>query len=169
MSRLATFLTLGFVAVPSGCAPPPELTAAEEEIVRRCLELAYEQETSAECAERVTKPMEKAFLQKHPDFYDRLLADRKSFVEERIAEDRRRSDELGLCVADHEAGRTDSPACEKFMPHEIKREGENRHLRRCAEARLDGTADAERHCRGLPDHIVAEEVQAERTRRERRR
>jgi hypothetical protein len=169
MSRHARLLALGFVTVLNGCAPPPELTAAEEEIVRQCLELAYKQETSSECGERVTKPMEKAFLQKHPEFYDRLLADRKSFVEERIAADRRRSDELSLCVADHEAGRTDSPACEKFMPHEIKRATEDRHLRRCAEARLDGTADAERRCEGLPDHIIAEEVQAERTRRERRR
>ena len=75
MRRLVTPLTLVFASVLSGCAPPlPELTAAEEETVRRCLEQAYKHESGSECEQRVTKPMEQAFLQKHPDFYDRLLA-----------------------------------------------------------------------------------------------
>jgi len=87
----------------SSCAPP-ELTAPQEEFVRRCLELAYKQEAGSECAQQVTKPMEKAFLKKHPDFYDQLLADRKAFVEERIAEDRRRSEKLNLCLDDRESG-----------------------------------------------------------------
>jgi hypothetical protein len=161
--------TLALATTVSGCAPPPpELTASQEEMVRQCLELAYEQETSSECAQRVTKPMEKAFLRNHPDFHDRLLADRKAFVEERIAEDQRKRDKLNLCLDDHEVGKTDSTACETFMKHEIARGIEDRRLRRCAEARLDGSADAERQCEGLPDHIIDEEVQAERVRRERR-
>jgi hypothetical protein len=137
-------------------------------MVRQCLELAYRQETSSECAERVTKPMEKAFLRKRPDFYDRLLADRKAFVEERIAIDQRERENLNLCIDDHEAGKTDSPACDQFMKHEITRGIEDRRLRRCADARLDANADADRRCEGLPDHIIDEEVQAERARRERR-
>jgi hypothetical protein len=167
MRRLVTPLTLVFASVLSGCAPPlPELTAAEEETVRRCLEQAYKHESGSECEQRVTKPMEQAFLQKHPDFYDRLLAERKSFVEERLAVDRRQRDELNLCVDDHEAGNPDSPACKKFMPHEIEREIEDRRLRRCAQSRLDGAADARDRCEGLSESIIDEEVHAERLRRE---
>jgi hypothetical protein len=160
---------LALATALSCCAPPPELTASQEEMVRQCLELAHRQESSPECAERVTEPMENAFLEKHPDFYDRLLADRKAFVEERIARDQRERDQLNVCLDDHEAGKTDSPACEKFMKHEISRGIEDRRLRRCAEARLDANADAQRQCEGLPEHIIDEEVQAERVRRDRRR
>lgn len=166
-SLLFTF-TLATAA--SGCAPPPlELTASQEEIVRHCLELAYKEDTTAECAEQVTRPMEKAFLEKHTDFYDRLLAGRKEFVEKNIAADQRQRDELSLCLDAHEAGRQDSSACEKFMPHEIRRGLQDRRLTRCAAARLDASANAQRDCEGLPDSVIEEEVQAERVRRERRR
>src|SRR5262245_15255730 len=130
-------LTFALATASSGCAPPlPELTAAQEELVRRCLELAYKHDTTPECEEQVTKPMEQAFLQKHPDFYDRLLAERKEFVEDRIATDQRTHDQLNLCLDDHEAGKQDSSACEKFMPHEIERGLRDRRLTRCAVARL---------------------------------
>jgi hypothetical protein len=164
-SRLLTF---ALATAPGGCAPPPELTPSQEEIVRQCLELTYKQDPTPECAEQVTKPMEKAFLDKHPDFYDRLLAERRKFVEERIAADQRERAELNLCLDDHEAGKQDSTACEKFMAHEIRRGLEDRRLTRCAEARLDAKADAQRHCEGLSDSVIEEEVQAERVRRERR-
>lgn len=110
--------------------------------------------------------MEKAFLKKHPDFYNRLLADRKAFVEARIADDVRRRDELNLCLDDREAGSKDSLACEKFMTHEIGRGIEDRRRRRCAEARLDGKADAQHPCEGLSDRDIENELQMERTRRE---
>jgi hypothetical protein len=171
MRRLpGLLLTLVLATAPSGCTqPPPELTAAQEDLVRQCLELAYKQETTPECEAQVTKPMEKAFLVKHPDFYDELLAERKKFVEKNLAEDQRTRDELNLCLDDRESSKQDSSACEKFMTHEIKRGLEDRRLRRCAAARLDATADADRQCEGLPDSVVADEVQAERLRRERRR
>ena len=86
--------------------------------------------------------------------------ERKAFVEERIAEDQRERDKLNLCLDDHEAGKTDSRACEKFMKHEITRGIEDRRLRRCSEAQLDANAQAERECDGLPEHIIDEEVQA---------
>lgn len=163
-------LTFALATAPSGCAPPPpELTAAQEDLVRRCLELAYKQETTPECEAQVTKPMEKAFLEKHPDFYDQLLGERKAFVEKNLAADQAERDKLNLCLDDRESGKQDSSACEKFRPHEIKRGLEDRRLRRCAVARLDATADAERKCDGLSDAVIADEVQAERLRRERRR
>lgn len=162
---LIQLLTLVLAISVSGCAPP-ELTAPQQELVRRCLELAYKQEATSECAEQVTRPMEKAFLKKHPDFYEQLLADRKAFVEARIAEDLRRRDELNLCLDERDAGSKGSPACEKFMTHEITRGIEDRRRRRCAEARLDGKADAQRHCEGLSDHDIEDEVQMERVRRE---
>jgi hypothetical protein len=159
---------LAFALATGGCAPPPELTAPQEELVRKCLELAYKQDATPECAEQVTKPMEKAFLEKHPDFYDQLLAERKEFVEKSIAVDQRERDELNLCLDDHEAGKQDSTACEEFMAHEIRRGLADRRLTRCAAARLDATADAQRYCEGLPDSVIEEEVQAERVRRARR-
>ena len=163
----AQFPTLFMLAtILAGCAPPPELTVLQAELVRRCLELAYTQETTAECAEQVTKPMEKAFLLKHPDFYEQLLADRKAFVEARLAEDVRRRDELNLCLDDREAGNMRSPSCEKFMKHEIARGSEDRRRRRCAEARLDGKADARHHCEGLSARDIEDEIQTERGRRE---
>ena len=162
-----SLLVLILATAPSSCAPPPpELTASQEELVRKCLELAYKHDTTPECAEQVTKPMEQAFLDKHPDFYDRLLAERKEFVEKNIAVDQRERDELNLCLDDREAGKHDSSACEEFMPHEIKRGLEDRRLRRCAAAKLDATADAQRYCEGLPDSVIEEEVHAERVRRE---
>lgn len=165
---LTQLLTLVLATTVSGCAPP-ELTAPQEELVRRCLELAYKQEANSECAQRVTRPMEKAFLKKHPNFYEQLLADRKAFVESRIAEDLRRRDELNLCLDDREAGNMGSPVCEKFMTREIARGIEDRRRRRCAEARLDGKADAQHHCEGLSDHDIEDELQMERGRREGRR
>jgi hypothetical protein len=165
---LTQLFMLVLATAMSGCAPP-ELTAPEEELVRRCLDLAYKQETSSECAERVTKPMKKAFLEKHPDFYDRLLADRIAFVEKRIAEDQRQREELNLCLDDREAGKMGSPACEKFMTHEITRGITDRRLRRCAEARLDGKGDAQDHCKGLSDRDIEDELQMELVRRGRRR
>ena len=162
---LRQLLTLVLATTVSGCAPP-ELTAPQEELVRRCLELAYKQEATSECAEQVTRPMEKAFLKKHPDFYEQLLADRKAFVEARIAEDLRRRDELNLCLDDREAGNMGSPACEKFMTHEITRGVEDRRRTRCAEARLDGNADAQHHCEGLAARDIEDELQMERVRRE---
>jgi hypothetical protein len=158
---------LSLSAAVSGCAPP-ELTAPEEALARRCLELAYEQEASAECAQQVTKPMEQAFLEKHPDFYEQLLAKRVAFVEERIAEDQRRADELSRCLDDREAGAADPPACEQFMAHEIARETENRRLRRCVQARLEGEADARQFCDGLSEREIEDEMQMERVRRDSR-
>jgi hypothetical protein len=113
--------------------------------------------------------MEQAFLEKHPDFYDQLLAERKAFVEERIAEDQRRRDELNLCLDNREAGNMNPVSCEKLQAHEIKRGIEDRRLRRCAEARLDGKADAQQRCEGLSDRDVEDELQMERRRRENRR
>ena len=164
---LAQLLTLVLTTVVSGCTPP-ELTAPQEELVRRCLELAYKQEAASECAEQVTAPMETAFLKKHPDFYERLLADRKAFVEARIAEDMRRRDELNLCLDDRETGNGGSAACEKFMAHEITRGLEDRRRRRCAQARLDGKADAQHQCEGLASRDIEYEIGMERSRRERK-
>lgn len=164
---LTQLLALVLAAPICGCAPP-ELTAPQEELVRRCLELAYKQEPNSECALQVTKPMEKAFLKRHPDFHEQLLAERRTFVEERIAEDRRRNDELNLCLDTREAGSMSSPACDKFMAHEITRGIKDRGLRRCSEARLDGKADAQQLCEGLSDREVEDEIQMERIRRERR-
>jgi hypothetical protein len=167
MSRSAVqLLALALTALASGCAPP-ELSAPQEELVRRCLELAHKQETSDECGQ-VTKPMEQAFLEKQPDFYERLLADRKTFVEERITEDQRLRDELNRCVDDFEAGQAPSRACAKFTEREIKRASVDRRFRRCAEAQLDGKPDARKRCAGLSDREIEEEVQAERVRRESR-
>lgn len=56
---LTRLLTLVLAAAVS-CAPP-QLTASQEELVRRCLELEYRQEATSECAEQVTRPMQKAF------------------------------------------------------------------------------------------------------------
>jgi hypothetical protein len=126
---LSKLFTLVLATTVSSCAPP-ELTSPQEELVRRCLELAYLQEATSQCAEQVTRPMQKAYLDKHPDFYEQLLADRKAFVAERIAEDVRRRDELNLCLDDREAGNMGSPACEKFMAHEITRGMEDRRRRR---------------------------------------
>jgi hypothetical protein len=161
-------LTIALATAPSGCAPPPKLTAAQEDLVRQCLEVAYKQDTTPECEDQVTKPMEKAFLEKHPDFYDRLLAERKEVVEKNLAADQRERDELNLCLDDRESGKRDSSACEKFRSHEIRRGLEDRRLTRCAVARLDATADAERRCEGWSESIIGDEVQAERVRRERR-
>jgi hypothetical protein len=161
-------LTFALSTTPVGCSRPPELTASQEDLVRQCLELAYKQDITPECQDQVTKPMEKAFLQTHPDFYDRLLAERKDFVEQRLAVDQRERDELNLCLDERESGKPDSSACEKFRPHEIKRGLADRRLTRCAAARLDATADAQRHCEGLSDSVIADEIQAERRRRERR-
>lgn len=137
--------------------------------MRRCLELAHKQETDSACAEGVTEPMKKAFLLKHPDFYDQLVAERKKFVEDRIAEDIRRRDELNLCLDDREAGNVQAPSCEKFMAHEITRGLEDRRRTRCATSMLDGKADAPQRCAGLSEQEIAEETQMERVRRERRR
>lgn len=164
-SMLRQLLTLALATTVSGCAPP-ELTAPQEELVRRCLELAYQQEATSECAQQVTGPMKKAFLKQHPGFYEQLLADRKAFVEGRIAEDLRRRDELNLCLDNREAGNMGSPACEKFMTHEIARGTEDRRRRRCAQARLDGKADAQHHCEGLAARDIEEEIRMERVRRE---
>ena len=161
---LTRWLVLVLATAVSGCAPP-ELTAPQEEQVRRCLELAYKEEPSAECEAQVTKPMEKAFLIKHPDFYARLLAERKAFVEARIAEDMRRRDDLNLCLDAHEAGNTASPACEKFMPYEISRGGEGRRRRRCAQTRLDAKDDAQKACEGLSARDIEDEIQMEQARR----
>lgn len=161
-----TALVLALAALVS-CAPPPELTAAQEELVGRCLELAFKQETDSSCAQGVTRPMEKAFLEKHPDFYDQLVAERKKFVEERIAEDVRRRDALNVCLDEREGGATQSSSCEQFMAHEITRGLEDRKLRRCAAARLDEAAQAPERCAGLSDREIDEEVEMERSRRER--
>jgi hypothetical protein len=160
-------LALVLATMASGCAPP-ELTAPQEELVSRCLELAHKQETSAECG-AVTKPMEKAFLEKQPEFYDRLLADRKTFVEERITADQRLRDELDSCVDKYEAGKPGSRACASFTEREIKRASVDRRFRRCAEAQLDGKPDARKRCAGLSDREIEDEVQAERVRRESRK
>lgn len=165
---LTPLLVLALATTLNGCAPP-ELTAPQEELVRRCLEVAYKEEPTAECTAQVTKPMEKAFLKKHPDFYDRLLAERKAFVESRLAEELRQRDELNLCLDDHEAGKTGSPACKKFTAHEIKRGIEDRHLRRCAQAQLDSKPDAQHQCEGLAARDIEDELQMERVRRERKR
>ncbi|HEY4369073.1 MAG TPA: hypothetical protein VGN07_17700 [Steroidobacteraceae bacterium] len=168
--RSLTFLlTFVLATLAGGCTPPPELTASQEEFIGKCLELSYTQEATAECEGQVTKPMAQAFLKKHPDFYDRLLAERKEFVEKRIAVDQGEHNELNLCLDDREEDKQDSTACKKFMPHEIRRGLEDRHLRRCAAARLDAAADASHYCEGLPDSLIQDEVQAERVRRERRR
>jgi hypothetical protein len=169
MSRsLKQLFTLATAMAISSCSPPlPELTAPQEELVGRCLELAYKQETDSGCGV-VTEPMKRAFLLEHPDFYQQLLAARRKFVEDRIAEDIRRRDELTLCLDAHEAGNADATSCGKFMTHEISRGIEDRRRRRCAAASLDGTADAPQRCNGLPQQEVEEEVQMERNRRERR-
>jgi len=163
---LRQLLTLVLAATVSSCAPPPDLTASQEELVRGCLELAYKQEGTAECAAQVTGPMEQAYLAKHPDFYEQLLAERKAFVEARIAEDVRRRDELNLCLDDREKGNTGSSACEKFMPHEIGRGIEDRRRKRCAQARLDDKADGQYHCDGLTARDIEDEIRMERARRE---
>ncbi len=163
---LTQLFALALAIAAGGCAPPP-LTAPEEELVRQCLELAHRQESSSECKQQVTRRMEKAYLRKHPDFYEQLLAERKAFVAERIAEDQRRRDELNLCLDAREAGGT-APACEKFMAHELTRGIEDRRRRRCAQAQLDGDAQAPRHCQGLSDRDIEDELQMERFRRERK-
>jgi hypothetical protein len=165
---LKQLFALAMGTAVSGCSPPPpELTAPQEELAGRCLELAYKQETASGC-EGVTEPMKKAFLAKHPNFYQQLLAARKQFVEDRIAEDIRRRDDLNLCLDAHAAGNADAPACGKFMAHEIARGLEDRRRRLCAAATLDGQADASQRCEGLPKQEVEEEVRMERGRRERR-
>jgi hypothetical protein len=160
-------LALAILVMAGGCTPPP-LTAAQEALVGECLELAHRQESNAECTAHVTRRMEKAYLGKHPDFYQQLLAKRKAFVEERIAEDQRRRDELNRCLDTREAGGS-APVCEQFMTHELERGIEDRRRRRCARARLDGAAHALRHCQGLSDRDIEQELQMERFRRERRR
>jgi len=115
----------------------------------------------------VTEPMQQAFLAKHPDFYEQLVAERKKFVEDRLAEDIQRRDELNSCLDDREAGRVNSPSCKKFMAHEITRGIDDRHRRRCAVASLDDKAAAQKQCEGLSEGDIADEVQRERTRRER--
>jgi hypothetical protein len=167
-SQLALVVLLVSIALVSGCSPPPALTAPEEALVRRCLELAHKQETSAECSQ-VTKPMQKSFLAKHPDFYDQLLSERKKFVEDRIAEDVRRRDELNECVADRASGNSNPPSCEKFRPHEIARALEDRRRTGCAQSTLDGKPDASQRCEGLSDRDIEDELQMERVRRERNR
>lgn len=162
---LTQLLTLVLATTVSGCSPP-ELTASQEALVRRCLELTFKQETTSECAEQVTGPMQKAFVKRHPEFHERLLADRRAFVEARIAEDLRRRDELNLCLDDRETGNLSSPACEKFMTHEIMRGIEDRRRVRCAEARLDGKADAQPLCEGLTARDIEDEIRMERVRRE---
>jgi hypothetical protein len=160
-ARIQFWLPLFAVAI-AGCTPP-ELTGGEEELVARCLELAHKQETSDECG-AVTRSMEKAYLDKHPDFYDRLLAARKALVEERIAEDRRRSEEISRCADVRAAGETD-PKCEKFTSREIERVMLDRRLRGCAAAKLDEAPDAEARCAGLTEQEIEDEVRAERIRR----
>lgn len=167
MTRPVTHIPVLVLAVLSSGCSPPELTAPQEELVGRCLELARIQETSDECSQ-VTKPMEKAYLEKHPDFYDRLLADRKAFVEERMAEAQRRADELDKCIDARERGNTRSPDCKNFTLRDINRAARDRHLRSCAEAKLDDSPDAPKRCRGLSDRDIEEEVQAERVRRDAR-
>jgi hypothetical protein len=164
LTSVALFVSFALI---TGCSPPPALTAPEEALVRRCLELEHKQETSAECS-RVTKPMQKAFLAKHPDFYDQLLSERKKFVEDRIAEDVRRRDELNVCVADRGTGNSNPPSCEKFRPHEIARALEDRRRTACAQSTLDGKPDASQRCEGLTARDIEDEVQMERVRRERR-
>jgi hypothetical protein len=165
MTRLSTHvLTFTLATALSGCAPP-ELTAPQEDLVRRCLEMAYKEEATEECAQQVTRPMERAFLEKHPEFYAQLRAERIDFVEKRIAEDQRRRDELNLCLDDREAGDASAPSCEKFMEHEITRGLRDRRLRRCAAARLDGQSDAQKQCEGLPPRMIEDELQMERARR----
>ena len=161
--------TFALFACASGCTPPPALTPSEEQLVSRCLELAYKQEeAAAECAQ-VTKPMQKSFLEKHPDFYEQLLAERKKFVEARIAEDVRKRDELNVCLDAREDGAASPSSCEKFMPHEIRRGLEDRRRTRCAASQLDRKPDAAQRCDGLSAREIEEEVQMERARRERRR
>lgn len=165
----AKWLTLALMAMAGGCAPPPELTAVEQAFVRRCLEAAYKEEPSEECTQQITEPMKRAFLEKHPHFYDQLRAERIAFVEQRLAEERRRRDQLHECLDEREAGSMETSACEKFMPHEIARELTDRRLRRCAQARLDGLPDAERQCEQLPERAIEDEMQMERVRRKRGR
>lgn len=166
---LKRLLPLALLSAAGACAPPPELTAAQEELVSKCLELAFRQEKDPACAEAVTQPMEKAFLAKHPDFHERLVAERKKFVEERIAEDVRRRDALNVCLDDRESGDAQSSACEQFMPHEIERGLTDRKLRRCAAARLDGAANVDEHCADLSEREIEGEVEMERSRREQTR
>jgi hypothetical protein len=169
MRRLhAAFVLLVTISLISGCSPPPALTAPEEALVRRCLELAHKQETSPECSP-VTKPMQKAFLAKHPDFYDQLLAERKKFVEDRIAEDVRQRDELNACLDAREGGDAKPSSCEKFRPHEIARGLEDRRRTGCARSTLDKKPDASQRCEGLSNQDIEDEVQMERVRRERNR
>lgn len=151
----------------SGCAPPLELTPEQEQLTARCLELAFKQETDPACAEGVTEPMKKAFLERRPDFHERLIAERKKFVEAQIAEDVRRRDALNQCLADQEEGVDSSAACTEFMPHEIARGLKDRKLRRCAGSQLDQAADASQQCDGLTDREIAAEIDAERGRRAR--
>jgi hypothetical protein len=165
---LKQLCALAVAIAASGCSPPAELTAPQEQLVRRCLELANKQETDPECGV-VTEPMKKAFLTKHPDFYEQLLIARKQFVEDRIAEDMRRRDELNVCLDAHAAGNAGATLCGKFLAHEIARGAEDRRRRLCAAASLDGKADAQQRCEGLPNEEVEEEVRMERSRRERRR
>lgn len=165
---LCRFLVVAMTTVITGCAPPLELSAPQEALVSHCLELAFKQETEIACEQGVNRPMREAFLAKHPDFHDKLLAARKQFVEERIATDRRRSDELNLCLNDHEAGNSPSPTCSEFMSHEIRRGLQDRRLTRCASASLDATADVARRCDGLSEQVIADEVALERDRRSRR-
>jgi hypothetical protein len=168
MSRwLTTSIALTAILSVSACSPPPALTGAEEALVGRCLELAHKQESDPECSQ-VTKPMQKSFLAKHPDFYDQLLSERKKFVEDRIAEDVRRRDELNACLDDRQAGNSKPASCEKFMAHEITRGLEDRRRTGCAQSQLDRKADAEQRCEGLSASDIEAEVQMERVRRERR-
>lgn len=166
-ASIRRLLALSFATLTSGCAPPPELTASQEKLVSECLELAFKQETGPACAQGLTKPMEKAFLAKHPDFYERLVAERKKFVEERIAEDVRRRDALNRCLDEREGGVAQPASCEQFMVHEIARGLEDRKLRRCAAARLDEAASSSEHCAGLSAREIEDEVAMERVRRER--
>jgi len=163
-----SLLALTLVCVTTACSPPPVLTPAEEALVRRCLELGYKQESAPEC-EQVTKPMEKSFLAKHPDFYETLLADRKKLVEDQIAKDVRQRDELNVCLDEREGGSENPASCGKFMAHEIRRGLEDRRRTRCATSTLDRKPDAAERCRGLSEQEIAEEVQMEERRRERRR
>lgn len=167
LHSLRQLFVLVLATTVSGCAPP-ELTASQEELVHHCLELAFKQETSAECEQQVTKPMQKAFLEKYPDFYQQILADRRSLVEARIAEELRRRDELNRCLDDRETGNMDSPACESFMTHEITNGLRDRRGKRCAQARLDGTAGAQQYCEGLAARFIEDEIQMELARRQRK-
>jgi hypothetical protein len=164
----AAFVVLATTGLVGGCSPPPALTAPEEAMVRRCLELAHKQETSPECS-HVTKSMQKSFLAKHPDFYDQLLAERKKFVEDRIAEDVRQRDELNACLDARENGDAHPSSCEKFRPHEIARGLEDRRRTGCAQSTLDKQPDASQRCEGLSKQDIEDEVQMERVRRERSR